>query len=242
MGDLFYNLGRWAAPGVRKAKWAWKAATGPESEAIAAEKAVGADMARYVRQQCKSCPDDEHDRMLSAIGRSLVAGPAKKYGRFHFECIDRNKLEAFCLPGGFIFVSESMMQFCGPDRDMLAFVLAHEIAHVAKGHAIERMVSSALIRTVSHSGPVRHLVTGALNRTGMQLLEKAYSRDQEKDADKLGLQLAISAGYDGYAAVRFFEKLAANDDKPLLGEYFSTHPACQKRITWIRQILSESTS
>lgn len=239
MSNFFYNLGRWAGPGVRKAKWAWKAATADESEAIAAEKAVGADMAQYIRQQC-SPAQGEYDQMLTQLGDSLVAGPARRYGKFHFECVDRNKLEAFCLPGGFIFVSKSMIRFCNRDRDMLAFVLAHEIAHVAQRHAIERMLSTALVRTVSHAGPVRHLVTGALNTVGMQLLEKAYSRDQEKDADKLGIGLVMSAGCDPRAAIRFFEKLTNTENKPFLGEYFSTHPDCHNRINWIRQVLEDS--
>ncbi len=238
MGSFFYKLGRKAGPGVRKAKWMWTAATGPEAEAIKAEKAVGAEMAHYLRRQCAGCGGGEYEQILKKLGKSLVRGPARRYGEFHFECIDRNKPEAFCLPGGYIFVSKSMMQLCGDDRDMLAFVLGHEIAHVAEGHAMQRMVGSALIRTVSRAGPVRHMVTGALNRAGMELLEKAYSREQEKRADGLAVRLVKAAGYDGRGGIRLFETLAEDEYKPLLGEYFSTHPNCRERIKWLEQMLS----
>jgi predicted Zn-dependent protease len=135
-----------------------------------------------------------------------------------------------------------MIELCGQNADRLAFVLAHEMAHILEGHAMQRMVGSAVIKTASRANVIPKAAVGALGKLGTQFLEKAYSRQQELAADARGLRLTLAAGFDGQAAVAVFEKLAALEQPGGLSKYFSTHPEAQERIARLRQLLAERSS
>ena len=239
-GSFFYQLGRLAGPKIRKVKWAWAAVTAPEVEVIAAERQAGADLADYIYKQRRVCADLPITEQLAAIGSRLVGRVKDKQRKFDFVCLSGQQPEAFCLPGGFIFVSRAMIELCGEDNSRLAFVLAHEMAHVLEGHVMQRMIGSAILKTAAKAKVIPN--TGALGNLGVQFLEKAYSRQQESDADALGLRLAIAAGFDGQAAVAVFEKLAALEQPAGPLKYFSTHPEAKERIAHLRQLLTERVS
>jgi len=239
MSGIFYQLGRLAGPKIRKIQWAWAAATAPEAEAIAAERAAGADVAQAIRQQRRLCADVPITDLLAATGGALAGRVKNKQWTFEFVCLSGEGPEAFCLPGGFVFVSRPMIELCGQNADRLAFVLAHEMAHILEGHAMQRMVGSAVIKTASRANVIPKAAVGALGKLGTQFLEKAYSRQQELAADALGLRLTLAAGFDGQAAVAVFEKLAALEQPSGLSKYFSTHPEAQERIARLRQLLAE---
>jgi predicted Zn-dependent protease len=239
MGGFFYQLGRLAGPKIRKVQWAWAAVTAPEAEAIAAERKAGADMANSVRQQRRVCADVPIANLLAATGGALAARVKNKQRTFEFVCLSGEQPEAFCLPGGFVFVSRPMIELCGQNADRLAFVLAHEMAHILEGHAMQRLVSSTILKTVSRAKVIPHAAAGAMGKLGTEFLEKAYSRQQELAADALGLRLTLAAGFDGQAAVAVFEKLAALEQPAGLAKYFSTHPEAQERITRLRQLLDQ---
>ena len=239
MTGLFYQLGRTVGPKLRKAKWLWTAATAPEGEAIVAEQAAGADLAGVVRQQRRVCADPDIVELLTATGTALAARIIDKRRSFEFVCLSGDRPEAFCLPGGFVFVSRPMIDLCDHNADPLAFVLSHEIAHILEGHALQRMLGSAVLRVATGAGAVKYAVTGALGKLGVEFLEKAYSRQQENAADALGLRLTCAAGFDGRAAITVFEKLAALEQPNGPLKYFSTHPEAQERIAHLRRLLAE---
>ena len=174
MAGIFYQLGRMVGPKLRKAKWAWAAATAPEADVIAAERAAGADLAGCVRQERPACADTEIVERVTTTGAALAERVRNKLRTFDFICLSGDRPEAFCLPGGFVFVSRPMIDLCGEKPDPLAFVLAHEIAHILEGHVMERMVGSAVIQTATRTGVAGHVVTGAMGKLGVQFLEKAY--------------------------------------------------------------------
>ena len=239
MAGLFYNLGKLAGPKIRKAKWAYLAATAPEAEVIETEFAVGADMARAIRKQFELCATPEKADLLVEIGDALVRCVKNNQRRYSFECIQTAEPQAFCLPGGFIFVSDSMIDLCEQDADQIAFILAHEMAHVIEGHVMERMLSYSLIKAVMRAGHLRVATTGALGKLGVQFLERAYSQENELRADTLGVRLAAAAGYDPGGAIDLFLHLESLHESTRLGQYFSTHPSCQSRIENIRRVRKE---
>jgi predicted Zn-dependent protease len=239
MGGIFYQLGRLAGPKIRKAQWMWAATTASEADVIAAEHAVGQDMAQYVRQQRRVCADTKIVELLCTVGNALTSRLRNKLRTFEFTCLSGEQAEAFCLPGGFVFVSRAMIELCGENVDRLAFVLAHEMAHLVEGHVMERMVGNAVIQTAARAGMVRYAASGALGKLGMEFLEKAYSRRQELDADAFGLRLSCAAGFNGQAAIDVFELLARQEQSVGLAKYFSTHPECRERIAHLRRLLRE---
>lgn len=239
MGGLFYKLGRMAGPKIRQARWAYLAATAPREEVVAAEFAVGSDMAGQVRNHFQISPPSELSRQLSQTGQSLVHCLKDQSRRFSFECMVNDDPEAFCLPGGFVFVSTGMMRLCGEGSDMIAFVLGHEMAHILEGHAMQRMLTGSLVSAATRAGHLRAVTTGALGKAGVQFLEKAYSQENELRADAMALRLAAAAGYDPAGAIDLFLKLKPLANETALGKYFSTHPKLDDRIESVRKMITK---
>jgi len=239
-GSLFYNLGKKVGPKVRKARWVWESMTGTEADTIRLEHGVGMDLAGEARKQLRPDPDPEMGRTLDEIGCRLVDRVANRHRSFHFEAFLAGEPNAFALPGGFVFVSRPIVELCRWNRDEVAFIVAHEMGHVIKGHAIDRIVTTSAVSIASRTAPVRGVLGPWLQRVGVQFLETAYSRDQELEADRLSVRLVAAAGYDPEAAVRLLVRLAelkAPPDPLHLGAYFSTHPTFDLRIRSIRQLL-----
>ncbi len=253
MSKLFYNLGRKAGPQVRKAKWVWQSMTGTEADAIKVEHEVGRDLAREVRRQLSRGRDPQIEQMLNDIGRKVAGCVANNLRVFSFEAVEGAEPNAFALPGGFIFVTTSLVDLCRRGRDEMAFILGHEMAHVIRGHAMNRIVSSSAISAASRAAPVRGAAGGWLRKVGIQYLESSYSRELESEADQLGVRLVTAAGYDPRGCVRLFRRLQqlkhgegdvipakagtpskpgqdARDATERLGDYFASHPPFDVRI------------
>jgi len=238
--SLFRSLGKKVGPKVRRAKWVWTSLTGTEADTIRLEHGVGLDLAEEARQQLQPDREVEMTQMLSEVGRRLVGRVANKQRFFHFEAFLAKEPNAFALPGGYIFLSRPIAELCRWDADEVAFILAHEMSHVIKGHAIERIVTNSAVSMASRAAPVRGVLGPWLQRVGVRFLETAYSRDQELEADRLGTRLVAAAGYNPQASVSLLRRLAelkTGPDPLNLGEYFSTHPTFDLRIRSIRQFL-----
>lgn len=137
-------------------------------------------------------------------------------------------------------MTHSLLELCKWNKDEVAFILGHEMGHVIRGHAMDRIISNSAIAAVSHAAPVRGVLTAWLRRVGIEFLENAYSQDLESEADKLGVRLAAAARYDPQAAVRLFLRLAKlkrNADQFDLGSYFSSHPVFNIRIQNLNRLL-----
>lgn len=241
-GSLFYNLGRKIGPKVRKARWMWESFTGTEADAIRMEHGVGLDLAHEARRVLAMDPDPQTARVLEESGHRLSACVASRLRSFRFDAFQGGQPNAFALPGGFIFVSRPILELCQWDNDQIAFILAHEMAHVIRRHAIERIVTNSAISVAARAAPVSGALGAWLHSVGLRFLETAYSRDQELEADKLGVRLAMAAGYRPEASVELFSRLAELNkaiDPAVLGEYFSTHPNSEVRIKSIRHFLQQ---
>jgi predicted Zn-dependent protease len=240
MSDFFYNLGKSMGPQVRKGKWLWQSLTGNEADVIQAEYQVGQDLAREIRQQTGHTLEPEIEFLLQEIGSRLAARVANKKRKFKFDAIKGTEPNAFALPGGFIFLTESLVNLCVRKTDEMAFVLGHEMAHVIRGHAMERIISSTAIAAVSLTAPTRHLLTAWLRKVGLRFFEGAYSQERELEADTLGTRLIVAAGYDPCGPIQLLSRLAEQSQttrKFNLGSYFSSHPPFAVRIQNLKQQL-----
>ncbi len=239
-GNLFYNLGRKMGPKVRKARWMWESLTGTEADAIKREHAVGLDLAHEAAGQLQIDPNPRTRATLEEVGRRLSACTANRLRSFRFDGFLGGEPNAFALPGGFIFVSRSILDLCQWDKDQIAFIQGHEMAHVIRGHAIERIVTNCAVSMAARAAPVSGVLGPWLRNVGVQFLETAYSRDHELEADSLGVRLATAAGYKADASIELLARLAELNESANLasmGEYFSTHPSPEVRIANIRQSL-----
>ncbi|MFI4913260.1 MAG: M48 family metallopeptidase [Sedimentisphaeraceae bacterium JB056] len=239
MAGIFYNLGKMLGPKVRKGKWVWKSLTADADEAITAEREVGLDIASAVMNEMAMAAS-ARQKFVSAYGSKLARRVANKKIKFNFFVYLDTTPNAFAVPGGFIFVSSSLLDLYGEDPDMSAFVIAHEMGHVVRKHAVNRLVNSAALGAVTRALPVKGKISAMLKSTGLKFFQSAYSQSQEFEADEFGVKLTRAAGFKADAAVKALKKLAEchkNESRNATDEYFSTHPATIKRISAIKQLL-----
>ena len=234
-GGLPYLLGRFAGKKFKKARWIWESAAGNEDDAILAERQMGRDMADEVRRQTRTPADPEAQALLDGILARLAAYVANRTHRFEVTALADAKRAAFALPGGYIFVSTALVDLAGRDRDELAFVVAHEMAHVIRRHAIDRWLSQKALAAVSMATPATRRLSPLIRRLGMDGLSKAYSRQQEDEADELGVKLATAAGFDPEGAIRALRRFETADER---FAFFSTHPPTADRIRRLRERLA----
>jgi predicted Zn-dependent protease len=247
--SLFFDLGRALGPKLRKARWIWASIAGSRADRLKLEYQVGLDLREEVHRQARV---EKQDRaalgVLADVGSRLTTGSARG-GRFQFEAYEAAEPNAFALPGGFIFVSNSILRLCllpredavGKQPDQVAFVLAHEIGHIVYGHAIERIAANSAASLASRVAPAGGAMGTWLAGVGIRFLETAYSRNQELEADRFAVRLSAAAGYDPQASVQLLRRLSEVNraaHAPGLGRYFSTHPDVDVRIDSIRQYLA----
>lgn len=238
----FYKLGRLAGGKVRKVKWMWSSLTGDETEAIQAEYGVGRDMAAVVRER-SGCNVDPALQTLLDDTRDRLAGVVRnKLHRFEVGVVTDDPPTAYALPGGFIFLTRTLIDLCEHDPDELAFVVAHEMSHVIRRHAINRVLRQTAYAAASMLAPGRGAIAPWLRRVGLEWLERGYSRNQEFEADALGTLLTRAAAFDPRGALRLFARFQRLDrapGAPSLGAYLSTHPPVADRITRLQHRLAD---
>lgn len=229
MSTLAYALGRKTAPLFLKANWITKSLTGSESEKITAEFQMGLLLAQAYEQKV---PAAENNR-LSLIAGKLTSSLRNKERKFTFKCDQPEVPNALAIPGGFIFLSETLFDLCGEDIDAIAFVLAHEIGHTIHGDANKRFLTKTAIngllrlRTRGISQPLQQLLG--------HLVQQGYSREQEFRADRFAVALTKAAGFDPAGGCRLFSKLQKYNEPRAIGSYFSSHPALADRIEQINR-------
>lgn len=234
----FYHFGRKAGITYRRARWMWQSVAGSEDDAIRAEYSVGRDMAAVVREQTSCQPDDDGQVLLNEIGQQLSGSVRNRLHRFTVTLVGEDQPIAFALPGGFVFVAQGLVQLCKHDRDELAFVVAHEMAHVIRRHAIDRLVSQKVLSVASLASPGRGVLAPWIRKVGLHWLERAYSREQEFEADELGVLLMRAAGFHFEASVRLLHRFSGLDtgsNYSSLGAYWSTHPPVGERVERLSQ-------
>jgi len=158
--------------------------------------------------------------------------PRSQQWRWDVNLIGSKELNAFCMPGGKIAFYQGILARLQLDDDEVAMIMGHEIAHALLEHARERMGKTMATRGVIEIGSAL-LGLGSVGQTmasmGGQLLTLRFSRDDESEADALGLVLASKAGYRPDAGVSLWQKmLAANKGAP--PQWLSTHPSGETRI------------
>jgi predicted Zn-dependent protease len=174
---------------------------------------------------------------LRAIARRIIPFTATwnpRATQWHWEVnlLASKELNAFCMPGGKIAFYYGILQKLQLNDDEVATIMGHETAHALREHARKRLAEQTATRGVIELGSAL-LGLGQIGRTvagaGGQLLTLKFSRDDETEADLVGMELAARAGYDPAAGVSLWQKmLAANKGAP--PQWMSTHPAGDTRI------------
>ena len=188
-------------------------------------------------------PDESVQSYVAALGKELAATSERPDLPWSFKVIDDPIVNAFALPGGFIYVTRGIMAHLSSEAELVA-VLGHEIGHVTGRHAVERLSKAQLANLSLGVGMIvspEFRRFGELAQTGMGLLFLKYSRDDERQADDLGLRYSLRGGYDArempevFMVLKRVGELAGGGGIP---NWLATHPDPEERRQRIEGILA----
>ncbi|MCL6552259.1 MAG: M48 family metalloprotease [Firmicutes bacterium] len=206
----------------------------------AQEVRIGRQAAAELEQQYPLSPDAGLRARLTAIGERIAARSARPGLPYTFKVLRVREVNAISLPGGFIYATEGLMRFVESD-DELAFVLGHEIGHVAARHHVqllERHFFLALVAQLLFGGDPTAAQVAAIVRFFVQ---RGFSREFEFEADRLAVAYTHRAGFDASAGLGFLRRLrvAEGRDPSQFEVLFRTHPGLTDRIDRVRHELRQ---
>lgn len=215
------------------------------------EIAVGSELAtQYSMNDAKMSPEElALDNYVRRVG-STVSSHAHRHLPYSFHLLpNRSMINAFSLPGGPVYVGEGLLDLM-TSEDELASVLGHEIEHIDHYHCAERVQVEAKLRNLKLG------VIGALVQIPISVWEAGYNKDEELEADREGMRLAVLGGYSPFGAVTLFEKFAklhneyiihAQSPEEELSElaiqslegYFRSHPQPSERLAQANALIAQ---
>ena len=221
------------------------------SKLVPADKVEQASQQQYAqllqeagRQQTLVNPNNPQVTRLRAIAQKIIPfsyewNPRAKDWKWEVNLIGSKQINAFCMPGGKIAFYTGLVDQLKLTDDEVAIVMGHEVAHALREHARERMGKQAFtnlgVGAASQLFGLGNLGQQALGM-GAQLLSMKYGREDESEADLVGMELAARAGYNPRAGVSLWQKMAAAN-KGAPPQWLSTHPSGNTRIADIEKNL-----
>jgi predicted Zn-dependent protease len=171
------------------------------------------------------------------IPQALPWNPRAKDWKWEVNLIGSNQVNAFCMPGGKIAFYYGILKKLNLSDDEVAMVMGHEVAHALREHARERMGKSTATQGLSRIGGalvagifgIDPRITDMVAQQGANLLTLKFSREDETEADLVGMELGARAGFDPRSGVTLWEKMSANNQNAP-PEWMSTHPSGNSRI------------
>lgn len=217
----------------------------PESQAISASRQAYAQMLEPIKKDGRLNNDPAVKARIDRITGRIVAQaiayrPETRNWDWQMQVIDNPDVpNAFAMAGGKMAIYTGMITKLNATDDELAQVIAHEVAHALSAHTAEKM-SMALATNLAITG---YALTGERSAVAMSgavlaaalAVQLPNSRQMEREADRIGIELAARAGYDPQAAVTLWQKMGAlgNASPP---PFLSTHPSTESRIRDLREM------
>jgi len=215
------------------------------------EIAIGRELAtRYATQTRKLTPEEEGlEKYVTRVGGTVAVHAHRRLPYTFTVLPDHHMINAFSLPGGPVYIGEGMLDLM-MSEDELANILAHEIEHVDHYHCVERVQVEAKLKDLNLD------VLGALLQLPLDFWEAGYHKDEEFEADREGMYLAVQSGYSPYGAVDAFERFAKLCDEYVihaqsphqelselaiqsLNGYFRSHPLPSERLAQANRLIAQ---
>ncbi len=209
----------------------------------ATERKLGEEGALEVERAMGLYRAKDLEAYVGALGARLAAASPRQDARYSFRIVDAVEPNAFALPGGPTYVSRGLLALANRE-DEVACVVAHEVAHVAARHAVARAsaqapfaiafgLPSAILRKAT-LGLAGNLI-GSVGALASGLVVAPYSREQEREADRLGMEIAARAGWDPRALASVLRTLERDEALRADGEarrpsFFASHPSLPSRV------------
>src|SRR5438477_10298779 len=210
----------------------------------AQEIAIGKESDSQVRQEYGVAEGQALQNYIEMIGRKLVKVSHRPNLEWHFVVVDSPVVNAFAIPGGYVYLTRGILAYLGSEAE-LAGVMGHEIGHVTARHSVRQITRQELAQLGLGVGSVLSPALGQvgdLAGNGLGLVFLKFSRDDEREADRLGVEYAARAAYDPRQVSNFFEvlgRLSAAGDRETIPGWLSTHPDPPQRVQTTRMLAQE---
>ncbi len=208
------------------------------------EIAMGLQYDKGVTAEFGLYPDEELQKYIQDIGHRLAAVSERPHLPWQFKVVDDDTVNAFAVPGGFIYMTRGILAHFNSEAQ-LATVMGHEIGHVTARHSVEQISRAQLaqlgvgIATVASEEFRKY---SGLADLGLGVLFLKFSRDDESQADSLGMRYLLRTGYDPHEAPRVFEMLERHGQvqgQARLPEWQATHPSPDRRVANLEEMISQ---
>ncbi|TWE07633.1 putative Zn-dependent protease [Pseudomonas sp. AG1028] len=209
------------------------------------ELSIGRDTHQQILKQYPRYPDEALQAYVQQVGERVARHSHRGQLDYHFTVIDSPDINAFALPGGYIYIHRGLMTYLSSEAE-LAAVLGHEVGHVTARHGVRQQSQSTAWGILGQAVAMGTGVGAAADVTGVlgNAVVRGYGRDMELEADGLGAQYLARAGYDPQAMIEVVKVLklqedfardqaAARGEQQPVGSYhglFDTHPDNDRRL------------
>lgn len=218
---------------------------GLELISVQDEIAIGREAQKQVKADVPQLTDRTATNYVVSLGRRVVARAGGPKYPYSFSIANYREINAFALPGGPVWIHRGAMQ-AAANEAQLAGVLAHEVAHIARRHAADQLTKAAVANGLlgllgavlgNDPGGARAARISAQVLAGGYMLK--FSRDDEREADRVGAQILRKAGWDAREMIAFMEILRKQQGRdPVSVEVFlSSHPGAGERADLLRKEL-----
>lgn len=202
------------------------------------EVALGRDMDKEIQKRVKLLTEQDMRQRLESVGSRVAKFSDRQDLIYYFRIVKDRELNAFAIPGGFIYVNSGLIKMANDDE--LAGVIAHEIGHIAARHSVKKLqaalgyqVIMGIVLGLSGKNEIARATDLVFNLGSL-----GYSRQDELLADKLAVRYSKGAGFNPYGITTFFEKLKKEAEEKghnLRIEFLSSHPDINERIKRVKE-------
>jgi predicted Zn-dependent protease len=211
------------------------------------ENKIGKEFYEKLSKHNLLIQDEKVNDYITRLGNMILSRSSNVLFHFHFSVIRSSAINAFATPGGYVYVNRGLINLCENESE-LAGVLAHEIAHVNSRHIAQQIEKSQKINMASLAAVLAGVFLGGggvgteaavgLTMATSTALSLKYSRENEEEADRLGMAYLVSSGYDGKGMMTFLKTMKNYEFySNSIPSYFMTHPGTDERIGYIDSLL-----
>jgi predicted Zn-dependent protease len=205
------------------------------------ERQIGADVSTQIRTRFGVVQDPAIHKYVTLVGTLLAQQSERPKLAWTFVVLDTDGVNAFAAPGGFVHITRGALGLVDSEAE-LAGVLGHEIGHVVRKHTINALQKGNVTKLAAEAAASRAAVLGQVaNAAYSNIIENAFDRGDEMDADRLSVQLTQKSGYAAGTLGGFLTRLSErNKDAQERNGLFASHPETKERITAIGRLAASS--
>lgn len=211
------------------------------------EMSMGREAAQDVEKKYKLLDDAVLEPYLQDVGRRVAEASRRPNLDYHFKVVDSSAVNAFSLPGGYVYVDRGLLDFVGTESELVG-VLAHEVGHVVAYHSMNDVARRWLVDRLVYEGQKAGLLSDQQIHDMLQqyggaallFVNRKFNREEENEADLLGLYNTERAGWDPEGLVTFLNRLTEfGADRDIVKLLLRRHPLPEERVEILRNELKQ---